>query len=103
MTDLSSFRAWLVSATRAAILVARDRVYQARRQSPEPALRGQRASEAHRPGARRPRRVRPPLRGLAQAPKGRPLPVGDARLPGKPRRPHHEAVATAARRARQPF
>jgi len=35
MTDLSSFSAWLVSATRAAILVARDRVYQARRQSPQ--------------------------------------------------------------------
>jgi hypothetical protein len=35
MTDLSSFSVWLASATRAAILVARDRVYQARRQSPE--------------------------------------------------------------------
>ena len=35
MTDLSTFSAWLMSATRAAILVASDRVYQARRQSPE--------------------------------------------------------------------
>ena len=34
MTDLSSFRVWLASATRSAILVARDRVYQARRHSP---------------------------------------------------------------------
>ena len=35
MTDLSTFSTWLVSATRAAILVARDRVYQARRHCPE--------------------------------------------------------------------
>jgi hypothetical protein len=35
MTDLETFSTWLMSATRAAILVARDRVYQARRQSPE--------------------------------------------------------------------
>ena len=35
MTDLSSFSVWLASATRAAILVARDRVYQSRRHSPE--------------------------------------------------------------------
>ena len=31
MTDLSTFSAWLVSATRSAILVVRARVYQARR------------------------------------------------------------------------
>ena len=35
MTDLRSFSAWLVSATRAAILVVRERVYQARRLHPE--------------------------------------------------------------------
>ena len=35
MTDLPSFSAWLVSATRAAILVVRERVYQARRLHPE--------------------------------------------------------------------
>ena len=35
MTDLNSFSAWLVSATRSAILVVRERVYQARRQNPQ--------------------------------------------------------------------
>ena len=35
MTDLPSFSTWLVSATRAAILVVRERVYQARRLHPE--------------------------------------------------------------------
>jgi hypothetical protein len=35
MTDLSTFSAWLVSATRSAILVVRERVYQARRHCPE--------------------------------------------------------------------
>jgi hypothetical protein len=35
MTDLSTFSAWLASATRAAVLVARDRVYLARRHCPE--------------------------------------------------------------------
>ena len=39
MTDLSTFSAWLLSATRAAILVARDRVYQAR--ATNPALRSE--------------------------------------------------------------
>jgi hypothetical protein len=35
MTDLSTFSAWLVSATRSAILVVRERVYQARRLNPQ--------------------------------------------------------------------
>jgi antibiotic biosynthesis monooxygenase (ABM) superfamily enzyme len=35
MTDLDAFSAWMGSATRAALLVARERVYQARRQAPE--------------------------------------------------------------------
>jgi len=39
MTDLDTFSAWLVSATRAAILVARERVYRAR--SMDPAQRSQ--------------------------------------------------------------
>ena len=34
MTDLNSFSAWLVSATRSAILVVRERVYQARSMDP---------------------------------------------------------------------
>jgi hypothetical protein len=39
MTDLSTFSAWLMTATRAAILIARDRVYQARKT--HPALRSE--------------------------------------------------------------
>ena len=39
MTDLSTFSAWLMTATRAAILIARDRVYQAR--TTHPALRSE--------------------------------------------------------------
>jgi hypothetical protein len=35
MTDLDAFSAWIGSATRPALLVARARVYQARRQAPE--------------------------------------------------------------------
>ena len=35
MTDLSTFSAWLTSATRSAILVVRARVYRAREQYPE--------------------------------------------------------------------
>ena len=35
MTDLSTFSAWLTSATRSAILVVRARVYQARERNPE--------------------------------------------------------------------
>ena len=35
MTDLSTFSAWLISATRSAILVVRERVYQVRRLNPE--------------------------------------------------------------------
>jgi len=34
MTDLDTFSAWLVSATRSAILVVRERVYQARSMDP---------------------------------------------------------------------
>ncbi len=34
MTDLSTFSAWLVSATRSAILVVRARAYQARSMEP---------------------------------------------------------------------
>jgi hypothetical protein len=35
MTDLSTFSAWLTSATRSAILVVQARVYRAREQNPE--------------------------------------------------------------------
>jgi hypothetical protein len=35
MSDLDAFSAWIGSATRPALLVARARVYQARRQTPE--------------------------------------------------------------------
>ena len=35
MTDLETFSTWLASATRAAILAVRMRVYQVREQSPE--------------------------------------------------------------------
>ena len=35
MTDLSTFSAWLTSATRSAIFVVRARVYRAREQYPE--------------------------------------------------------------------
>ena len=34
MTDLNTFSAWLFSATRSAILVVRERVYQARAMDP---------------------------------------------------------------------
>jgi len=34
MTDLSTFRTWLASATRSAILVVRARVYRARAMNP---------------------------------------------------------------------